>query len=47
MLLSKIDRSFINELGIRPESEAMMHLIVMLAHNLKTRVIVEGIETLE
>ena len=41
----KIDRSFVNELGTRPEIDAMVHSLVMLAHNLGMRVIAEGIET--
>jgi EAL domain-containing protein (putative c-di-GMP-specific phosphodiesterase class I) len=42
----KIDRSFVNEIGSRPEIRAMVHSLVTLAHNLGMRVIVEGIETL-
>jgi diguanylate cyclase (GGDEF)-like protein len=41
----KIDRSFVNELGSRPEIDAMVHSLVMLAHNLGMRVIAEGVET--
>ncbi len=41
----KIDRSFVNEIGSRPEIKAMVHSLVTLAHNLGMRVIVEGIET--
>jgi diguanylate cyclase (GGDEF)-like protein/PAS domain S-box-containing protein len=43
----KIDRSFITQLGAKPETEAMVHSIVSLAHNLGMRVIVEGIESPE
>jgi EAL domain-containing protein (putative c-di-GMP-specific phosphodiesterase class I) len=41
----KIDRSFVNELMTRPESSSFVQSIVTMAHNLKMRVIVEGIET--
>jgi diguanylate cyclase (GGDEF)-like protein len=41
----KIDRSFVNEIGMRPEIDAMVHSLVTLAHNLQMRVIFEGIET--
>jgi diguanylate cyclase (GGDEF)-like protein len=40
----KIDRSFVNELEL-PETEAMVHSLITLAHNLKMKVIAEGIET--
>jgi EAL domain-containing protein (putative c-di-GMP-specific phosphodiesterase class I) len=41
----KIDRSFVSELTRRPESGAFIESILTMAHNLKMRVIVEGIET--
>jgi len=41
----KIDRTFVNEIGSRPELEAMVHSLVTLAHDLDMRVIVEGVET--
>ncbi len=41
----KIDRSFVSELGSRPETEALVHSLVILAHKLGMRVIAEGIET--
>jgi len=41
----KIDRSFVSDLGTRPEVEAMVHSLVTLAHNLGMRVIAEGVET--
>ncbi|HEX3986917.1 MAG TPA: EAL domain-containing protein [Acidobacteriaceae bacterium] len=41
----KIDRSFVCELGTRPETEALVHSLVILAHKLGMRVIAEGIET--
>jgi EAL domain-containing protein (putative c-di-GMP-specific phosphodiesterase class I) len=40
----KIDRSFVKELSTKPESRAMVHSLVSLAHNIGMRVIVEGIE---
>jgi diguanylate cyclase (GGDEF)-like protein len=43
----KIDRSFVNELGERREVDAMVHSLVMLAHNLGMKVIAEGVETEE
>jgi len=41
----KIDRSFVSDLETRPEIRAMVHSLVVLAHNLGMRVIVEGVET--
>lgn len=43
----KVDRSFVLELGEKPESEAIMKSLVILAHGLRMRVIVEGVETPE
>lgn len=43
----KIDRSFVNELSVRPENGAFIESILNMAHNLNMRVIVEGIETEE
>ncbi|HLJ77973.1 MAG TPA: EAL domain-containing protein [Acidobacteriaceae bacterium] len=43
----KIDRSFVNELTVRPENGAFIESILTMAHNLNMRVIVEGIETRE
>jgi EAL domain-containing protein (putative c-di-GMP-specific phosphodiesterase class I) len=40
----KIDRSFVNTMIDRPESQAIIRSIVGLAHNLGLRVIAEGIE---
>ena len=40
----KIDRSFIQELDLTPEGEAMVHSLITLAQNIGMRVIVEGIE---
>jgi diguanylate cyclase (GGDEF)-like protein len=41
----KIDRSFVNDLMVRPETSAFVQSILTMAHNLHMRVIVEGIET--
>lgn len=43
----KIDRSFVKDLTVRPESRAFFQSIVTMAHNLHMKVIVEGIETAE
>jgi EAL domain-containing protein (putative c-di-GMP-specific phosphodiesterase class I) len=43
----KIDRSFIQELGLKPESEAMVRSLITLANNIGMRVIVEGVEKSE
>jgi diguanylate cyclase (GGDEF)-like protein len=42
----KIDRSFINELGVDSSSRQIVRAIVSLAHNLQLKVIAEGVETL-
>jgi diguanylate cyclase (GGDEF)-like protein/PAS domain S-box-containing protein len=41
----KIDRSFVSRMGPRAEGHEIVKAIVTLAHNLKMRVIAEGIET--
>ncbi|MGA9070576.1 MAG: EAL domain-containing protein, partial [Terracidiphilus sp.] len=41
----KIDRSFVANLGLKPESESILRTIVDLARNMGMRVIVEGVET--
>ncbi len=41
----KIDRSFINELGSRPDDASIVKAIVSLAHSLKLKVVAEGVET--
>ena len=41
----KIDRSFVSRMGPRAEGHEIVKAIVTLAHNLKMRVIAEGVET--
>ncbi|MGA8531799.1 MAG: EAL domain-containing protein, partial [Acidobacteriaceae bacterium] len=43
----KIDRSFVSEISSRPETEALVNSLVILAQKLGMRVIAEGIETEE
>ncbi len=40
----KIDQSFVRNIGIDPDDEAIIEATVKMAHNLKRRVIAEGIE---
>jgi EAL domain-containing protein (putative c-di-GMP-specific phosphodiesterase class I) len=40
----KIDRSFVNDLESRSEIKAMVNSLIMLAHNIGMKVIVEGVE---
>lgn len=41
----KIDRSFVNEVGTKGENSEILHTIILLAKNLKMKVVAEGIET--
>jgi diguanylate cyclase (GGDEF)-like protein len=43
----KIDRSFLNDLMVHSETQAFAQSIVTMAHNLRMRVVVEGIESVE
>jgi diguanylate cyclase (GGDEF)-like protein len=40
----KIDRVFISEIGVRPESEDITRAIVDMAHRLRLKVVAEGVE---
>ena len=41
----KIDRSFIDRLGMNREGEELVRTIVLMAHNLGMKVVAEGVET--
>ena len=43
----KIDKSFLADLDARESSKTIVHAIIHLAHNLKMKVIAEGVETEE
>jgi len=43
----KIDRSFIQDINLKPENEAIVSTIVSLAENFHLRVVAEGVETEE
>ncbi len=43
----KIDRSFVNELGVTADAESVTRAIVALARTLKKRVVAEGVEGVE
>ncbi|MGH9080514.1 MAG: putative bifunctional diguanylate cyclase/phosphodiesterase [Acidimicrobiales bacterium] len=43
----KVDRSFIEQLGINPQSEKIVSSVIDLAHALGLEVVAEGVETVE
>lgn len=43
----KIDRSFVDDLGKKADDEAIAHTIIAMAHNLRMKVVAEGVETAE
>jgi diguanylate cyclase (GGDEF)-like protein len=43
----KVDRSFVEELGVSSESEEIVFAVINLAHALGLRVVAEGVETAE
>jgi EAL domain-containing protein (putative c-di-GMP-specific phosphodiesterase class I) len=43
----KVDRSFVEELGLNAESEQIVLAVINLAHALGLRVVAEGVETPE
>ncbi|GAB1258791.1 hypothetical protein NBRC116494_32930 [Aurantivibrio plasticivorans] len=43
----KIDRSFVSDIGVKPDATKLIHAIIEMAHGLDLQVVAEGIETEE
>ena len=43
----KVDRSFVSDITTNPDDAAITETIISMAHNLKLKVVAEGVETFE